>query len=85
MMILPSCVVSNGGRVRYCCVQLVAQRIKVKSMDARMDMEAQYGEEIRDTRTLRQKVQLWSLHCPPISLLWYFMYVCRERQRARPR
>ncbi len=42
----------------YCCLQLVAQRIKVKSMDARMDMEAQYGEEIRDTRTIRQKVQL---------------------------
>lgn len=39
-------------------LQLVAQRIKVKSMDARMDMEAQYGEEIRDTRTIRQKVQL---------------------------
>ena len=38
-------------------LQLVAQRIKVKSMDSRMELEAQYGEDMRDTRTIRQKVR----------------------------
>lgn len=39
-------------------LQLVAQRLKVKSMDSRMEMEAQYDDDIRDGRTLRQKVSL---------------------------
>lgn len=37
-------------------LQLVAQKLKVKSMESRIEMEAQYDEDNRDGRTLRQKV-----------------------------
>jgi SpoVK/Ycf46/Vps4 family AAA+-type ATPase len=35
--------------------QLIAQKLKVKSMEARLEIEAQYDDEMRDTRSLRQK------------------------------
>eukprot|EP00731_Ephydatia_muelleri_P032086 Em0023g593a len=35
--------------------QLIAQRIKVKSMESMMERDAQYNDEFRDTRMIRQK------------------------------
>ena len=40
----------------YVFLQLVAQRLKVKSMESRIEIDEQYNEDMRDTRTLRQKV-----------------------------
>ncbi|KAL5457433.1 hypothetical protein EMCRGX_G034692 [Ephydatia muelleri] len=35
--------------------QLIAQKIRVKSMESTMEMDAQYNDEFRDTRMIRQK------------------------------
>ena len=44
-------------------MQLVAQKLKVKSMESRIEMEAQYDEDNRDGRTLRQKVLALIIAC----------------------
>ena len=40
--------------------QLVAQRLKVKSMESRIEIDEQYNDDMRDTRTLRQKVSSYT-------------------------
>ncbi len=51
-------------------------------MDARMDMEAQYGEEIRDNRTIRQKVGC-TLHSCCVYILAALCYCFVERGREQ--
>ena len=42
-------------------LQLVAQRLKVKNMASRIEIDEQYNDDMRDTRTLRQKVHVDSI------------------------
>ena len=52
-------------------LQLVAQRLKVKNMVSRIEIDEQYNDDMRDTRTLRQKVQpgLTSTKMSAVALL----------------